>query len=204
MVAVAAAGQRDYPGRRMGLAGVVEQVQTVIETSPDVTAVVVFQDDVERRAYVGDGVRQGASLRRDRFDLGACAHLAQTVHHFRPRVSVTAEVAIGRRHHPVADGREDGARLEALRRALREHARYRRHDKLDVRMRAHDGVTLAALQGDRVPGGLERVVCCFPPDHTEGPHQVAPADDRRDEISTEGRLQHWTLQVVEWVATRTL
>ena len=57
MVAVAAAGQRDYPGRRMSLVGVVEQVQTVIETPPDVAAVVVFQDDVERRAYVGDGVR---------------------------------------------------------------------------------------------------------------------------------------------------
>ena len=76
MVAVAAAGQRDYPGRRMGFAGVVEKVQTVIETSSDVTAVVVFQNDVERRAYVGDDVQQGAALRRDRLDLCVCAHLA--------------------------------------------------------------------------------------------------------------------------------
>ena len=57
MVAVAAAGQRDYPGWCMSLAGVVEHVQTVIETPSDVAAVVVFQNDVERRAYVGDGVR---------------------------------------------------------------------------------------------------------------------------------------------------
>ena len=77
MVAVTAAGQRDYPGRRMSLAGVVEHVQTVTETPSDVAAVVVFQNDVERRAYVGDGVRQGATLRCDRFDLGACAHFAQ-------------------------------------------------------------------------------------------------------------------------------
>ena len=191
MVAVAAAGQHDYPGRRMSLAGVAEHVQTVIETPPDVAAVVVFQDDVERRAYVGDDVQQGAALRRDRLDLGACAHLAQSLHHFRP--GVTTVVAFGRRHHPVADGGEDGARFEAFRRALREHARYRRHEELDVRMRAHDGVTLAALQGDRIPGGLERVVCRFPPDDAESPRQVAPTDDRVDEVSTEGRLQHRTL-----------
>ena len=187
MVAVAAVGQRDYPGRRMSLTRVVEHVQTVIETPPDVAAVVVFQDDVERRAYVGDGVQHGAALRRYRLDLGAFAHLAQSLHLFRPGVTT-----VGRRHHPVADGGEDGARFEALRRALREHSRDR-HEELDVRMRAHDGVTLPALQGDRVPGGLERVDCCFPPDDTEGPHQVAPADDRSNEISTEGRLQHRTL-----------
>ena len=107
MFAVAAAGQRHYPGRRMSLAGVSKHVQTVIEASPDVAAVVIFQDDVERRAYVGDGVRQGATLRRNRFDLGACAHLAHSVHHFRPRVTT---VVVKCRHHPVADGREDGAR----------------------------------------------------------------------------------------------
>ena len=71
-------------------------------------------------------------------------------------------------------------------------------------MRAHDGVALAALQGDRVPGGLERVVCCFPPNDTEGPRQITPTDDRGDEIATEGRLQNGTLQVVERVATRAL
>ena len=112
MVAVTADGRRDYPGRRMSIAVVAEHVQTVVETPTDVAAVVIFQDDVERRAYVGDGVRQGATLRRNRFDLGACAHLAQSVHHFRPRVTT---VVVRCRHHPVADGREDGARLEALR-----------------------------------------------------------------------------------------
>ena len=183
MVAVAAAGQRDYPGRRMSLAGVIEQVQTVIQPPSDVAAVVAFQDDVERRAYVGDGVRQGATLRRDRFDLGACAHPAQSVHHFRPRVTTT--VVARCRHNPVADGREDGARLEALRRALREHARYRRHEELDARMRAHYGDTIAALQGDRVPGGLERVVCCFPPDDTEG----QPKSPRQTTEVTRSRLR---------------
>ena len=60
--------------------------------------------------------------------------------------------------------------------------------EFDVGLRAQDGVTSAALQRDRLPGRRQRLAR-LPPDDAEGPSEVSVTHDRRDELSTEGRLQ---------------
>jgi len=84
--------------------------------------------------------------------------------------------------------------------AFGEDAGDGRHVELDVGLSAQDGVTSTALQCDRLPGSRQRVAR-LSPDDAEGPREVSVAHDRRDQLSTEGRLQQWTRQVVERVAT---
>ena len=144
-------GHHNDPGRRALLADVTDHAQTARDAPADVAAVVVFQDDVESSADGHGDIERLATLRRDWLEVETRADDMESTDDRRLNDAVFNS---RRRHDPVANGRIDGARREALRGARREHARYRRHEELDVRVRAHDGVTLPALQGDRIPGGL--------------------------------------------------
>ena len=148
---VFAIGHHNDPGRRALLADVTEHAQTARDAPADVAAVVVFHDDVESSADGHGDIERLATLRLDWLEVDTRADDMESTDDRRLNDAVFES---RRRHHPVANGRIDGARLETLRGARREHARYRRHEELDVRVRAHDGVTLLALQGDRIPGGL--------------------------------------------------
>ena len=122
---VFAAGHHDDPGRRALLADVTEHAQTARDAPPDIAAVVIFQDDIESSAD-GDGlVERLAALRRDCLEVDTRADDMELTDDRRLNDAVFES---RRRHHPVANGRIDGARLDALRIALREHARYRRHE----------------------------------------------------------------------------
>ena len=109
MSEVLAVRLHDYPGWRVRLADVTQYAEAVLETSPDVAAVVVLQDDVQRTAQVRHGVARHAPLRRDWLELCASAHVMQSTHHLRAHL---ADVDVRCRHHPVADGREYGTRRE--------------------------------------------------------------------------------------------
>ena len=171
------------------------------DTSPDISAAVIFQDDVESSADGHGDIERLATLRRDWLEVDTRADAMESTDDRRLNGAVFES---RRRHHPVANGRIDGARLEALRGALREHARYRRHEQLDVRVRGHDGVTHPALQGDRIPGGLQHRFIRLSPDDTERQHTVPIGDNRHGQLLSESVLQHRTLQTVAWVSTQHL
>ena len=118
-------GHHDDPGRRALLTDVTDHAQTARDAPPDVAAVVIFQDDVESSACGHGDIERLAVLRRDWLDVDMRAYDMESTDDRRLKDAVFESRG---RHHPVADGRIDGARLEALRGALREHARYRRHE----------------------------------------------------------------------------
>ena len=198
---VFAVRHHDDPRRRALLADVTDHAQTACDAPPDVAAVVVFEDDVESSADSHGVVERLAVVRRDWLEVHTRADDMELTDDRRQNGAVFVS---RRRHHPVADGRVDGARFEALRGALREHARYRRHEKHDVRMRAHDCVTLPALQGDRIPRCLQHCFVCLSPDGTERQHMVTIGDHRHDQLLSESVLQHRTLQTVPWISTQHL
>ena len=116
---VYAVGHHDDPGRRALLADVTEHAQNARDAPPDVAAVVVFQDDVESSADGHGDIERLATLRRDWLEVDTRADDMESTDDRRLNGAVFES---RRRHHPVANCRIDGARLEALRGALREHA----------------------------------------------------------------------------------
>ena len=146
--AVLAARHHDDPGGSARLAEVTERAQTAIDAPPDVAATMVLQHDVERRAVAGVDLLKAPHLRLDRLELCVGAQPLQLT--YDPPVYILAIAVVGVKgcRDPIADGGEDGARIGALRRALREHTRDRRDEEFDVRLRAHDAIAVPALPGD--------------------------------------------------------
>ena len=122
---VFAVGHHDDPGRLALLADVTEHAQTARDAPPDVAAVVVFQDYVDSSADGHGDIERLAALGRDWLEVDARVYDMESTDYRRLNGGVFES---RRRHHPVAICRIDGVRLEALRGALREHARYRRHE----------------------------------------------------------------------------
>ena len=148
MFAVLAARHHDDPGGSARLANVTEHAQTAIDAPPDVAATVILQHDVERCADAGVDLLKAPRLRLDRLQLCVGAQPLQLMDDPPVHVLTLAVVSAKGCRDPIADGREDGGRIGALRRALREHTRDRRYEKFDVRLRAHDAIAVPALQGD--------------------------------------------------------
>ena len=121
--AVLATVQHDDPSRSTRLADVTEHVQTAIDAPPDVAAAVILQNYEQRRADVGGRFRKPLHLRLDWFEFRVRAYSMQLARDLPLYVVAVDIVGVGVCHNPIADGGEDGAWLEALRRALREHAR---------------------------------------------------------------------------------
>ena len=115
----------------------------------------ILQSDVQCRADVDRAFGRTACLHRDDLELGVRAHAVQLAPE-PPRQRIVVATVRARCHDgPVNDGGEDGARLDSLPRALREHARDGRHEELHFGLCPQDGVASLSLQSDDVPRSFE-------------------------------------------------
>ena len=84
-----------------------------------ISAVVIFQDDVESSADGHSDIERLAVFRRDWLEVDTRANDMESTDDRRLNGAVLES---RRRHHPVADGRVDGPRLDPFAALFLEHA----------------------------------------------------------------------------------